>query len=143
MSEGVGGPWWVVAAAALPSTASGLWVVWRWWLERADRQSAGASSREERLAREVEAQRAALSRDQSELFDRIRAELVRCQTRMGEVEHDRARAWDLARYWHQRSHELRHAGTNAQAMVAGLCAREEIAVPEWPDMAVVGLEDPK
>lgn len=143
MSDATGGPWWVVAAAAVPSTASGVWVIWRWWAERADRHSEGATSREERLAREVEAQRAALSREQAELFDRIRNELVRCHTRMREVEQDRDRGWDLARYWHQRSHELRHAGLNAQTIVAGLCAREELPVPAWPEMAVVGLEEPR
>lgn len=142
MAEAAGGPWWVVAAAALPSMASGVWVVSRWWVDRADRHADDATSREERLAREVESQRAALSREQAELFDRIRVELVRCQTRLVEVERDRDWAWDLARHWHRRSHELKHAGLDAQAIVVGLCAREEVEVPEWPDMTVSALEEP-
>ena len=142
MAEVAGGPWWVVAAAALPSMASGVWVVSRWWVDRADRHAEDATSREERVAREMELQRTALSRDQAELFDRIRAELVRCQCRLLEVERDRDRAWDLARHWHQRAHELRHAGLNAQTMVAGFCAREELDIPEWPDMTVPAIEEP-
>ena len=142
MTEMAQGPWWVVAAAALPSMASGVWVVSRWWIDRADRHAGDVTSREERLAREVELQRAALSREQAELFDRIRVELVRCQTRLVEVERDRDRAWDLARHWHRRAHELKHAGLEAQAIVAGLCAREELEVPEWPDMTVSALEEP-
>ena len=142
MGDAAEGPWWVVAAAALPSLASGAWVVSRWWIERADRHSEDSSSREERLAREVEQQRAALSREQTELFERLRLELVRCQTRLAEVERDRDRAWDLARHWHRRSHELKHAGLDAQSIVAGLCAREDVDVPAWPDMTVTALEEP-
>jgi hypothetical protein len=138
-----GSPWWVVAVAALPSLASGSWVMSRWWLDRADRKRAHALTREERLVREVEARRAALSREQAALFDRIRAELVRCQTRLAEMERDRDRGWDLARHWHRRSHQLRHAGLNAQTIVAGLCERENLAVPEWPDMSVAMLEEPE
>ncbi len=143
MSEQVGGPWWVVAAAALPSAASGIWVVWRWWVERGDRRSEGMLSREERLTREVEQQRAALSREQADLFDRMREELARCQGRLSAVERERERGWDLARFWHQRAHELRHAGLNAQTIVAAFCAREDVGVPVWPDMSVPGLEEPE
>ena len=143
MRFGGGGRWGVGAPGARPATASGVWVIWRWWVERGDRQAEGTTRREERLAREVEAQRLSLSRDQAELFERTRSELVRCQTRLVELERDRARGWDLARYWHQRAHELRHIGLNAQAIVAGLCEREELPVPVWPDMVVVGFEEPR
>ena len=135
--------WWVVVAGALPSAASGAWVLWRWHMDRADRRTEGQWTREERLARELEAQRAALSKEQADLFDRLRAELSRCQARLGELERDRDRGWDLARFWNRRSHELRHAGLNAQTIVAGLCAREELPVPNWPDMTVPGLEEPR
>ncbi len=138
-----GSPWWVVVLATIPSVASGLWVVWRWWVERSDRHADGFQLNEDRVAKDVEARRTALSREQGELFDRVRSELIRCQARLGEVERDRDRGWDLARYWHRRAHELRHAGLNAQSIVTGLCAREELPVPDWPNMSVLGLEDPK
>ncbi len=137
------GPWWVVAGAALPSLASGLWVVSRWWLERADRNQVDLSTRGERLAREVEERRITLSHEQAELFDRMRAELLRCQARLVEVERDRDRGWDLARFWNQRTHEFRHAALNAQAMVTGFCDRENLEVPRWPEMTVVMLEEPR
>ena len=143
MADLASNPWWVVAAGALPSAASGAWVVWRWHLDRRDRHSEGAVTREERLARELEEQRTALSREQANLFDRLRTELTRCQTRLADLERDRDRGWDLARYWNRRAHELRHAGLNAQTIVAGLCAREELPMPVWPDMTVPGLEEPR
>jgi len=127
----------------MPSAASGVWVFWRWWVERRDRLQEGALSREQVLFRDLESQRAALSREQSELFDRLRTELARAQARLAEVEADRDRGWDLARWWNQRAHELRHDGLNAQAMVAGLCAREDVDVPAWPEMSIPGLEEPK
>lgn len=143
MTELANSPWWVVAAAALPSTASGVWVFWRWWAERVDKLQDTTVTREQSWARELEAQRAALSRDQAELFDRLRTELARIQSRLAELEQDRDRAWDLARWWNQRAHELRHAGLNAQAMVTGFCSREGIDSPAWPEMTVPGLEEPK
>ena len=135
-------PWWVVAAAAVPSAASGLWIFWRWWVERGDKRSAESLTREQGLLRELDAQRVALGREHADLFDRVRAELLRTQARLQEVERDRDRAWDLARWWNRRAHELRHAGLNAQTMVAGLCAREDVPVPAWPPMALPGLEEP-
>ncbi len=143
MTEMPTGPWWVVTAAAAPSVASGLWVFWRWWFERGDRLNETAASREQVVLRDLEAQRLALSRDQAELFDRLRNELARIQLRLLGVERDRDRGWDLARWWNQRAHELRHAGVNAQTIVVGLCAREGVEPPAWPDMEVPGLEDPK
>ncbi len=134
MADVAGNPWWVVTAAALPSAASGIWVFWRWWIERDDRLKEGAHSREQVLLRDLESQRAALSREQAELFDRLRTELARTQARLADVEGDRDRGWDLARWWNQRAHELRHAGLNAQQMVAGFCAREDVDVPTWPNM---------
>lgn len=143
MIDLAGGPWWVVTAAAAPSVASGFWVFWRWWVERGDKIQDGALTREQSLLRDLETQRLALSRDQAELFERLRTELARMQMRLLEVERDRDRGWDLARWWNQRAHELRHAGLNAQTIVAGFCSREDVEVPAWPDMGVPGLEDPK
>ena len=143
MTEMTTGPWWVVTAAAAPSVASGLWVFWRWWFERGDRLHESAASREQVVLRDLEAQRVALSRDQAELFERLRNELARIQLRLLGVERDRDRGWDLARWWNQRAHELRHAGVNAQTIVAGLCAREGVEPPAWPDMDIPGLEDPR
>lgn len=143
MAEVAGGPWWVVTAAAIPSIASGLWLFWRWWIERGDKLSDGAAAREQLLMRDLEALRVALSREQGELFDRLRGELARAQARLAEVEQDRDRGWDLARWWNHRAHELRHAGLNAQTMVGAFCCREGVEPPAWPDMDVPGLEEPK
>ena len=135
-------PWWVVAAAAIPSAASGLWVFWRWVVERDDRRATETLTREQALMRDLDLQRTALGREHADLFDRMRAELLRTQARLQEVERDRDRGWDLARWWNRRAHELRHAGLNAQFMVAGLCLRLGEPPPSWPDMLVPGLEDP-
>src|SRR3954451_6469979 len=143
MLELTASPLWVISAAVLPSAASGLWVFWRWWVERGDKLSEGVLTREQTALRELETQRAALSREQADLFERLRTELSRTQLRLAELEQDRDRGWDLARWWNHRAHELRHAGLNAQTMVAGFCSREGVEIPEWPEMEVPGLEDPK
>jgi len=140
-------PWWVVAAAAVPSVASGLWVFWRWWVDRGDARAAVLLTREQTVLHDLELQRAALGKDQAELFDRIRTELVRCQLRLTELERDRDRAWDLARWWNRRAHELRHAGVNAQQVAQRLAVSScpmpgGQPLPPWPDMTIPGLEEP-
>jgi ABC-type nickel/cobalt efflux system permease component RcnA len=137
------GPWWVVAAAAAPSVASAIWVLWRWWIERGDKLHETVTSREQTLLRDLEAQRVALSREQAELFERLRTEVERIRLRLVEVEQDRDHGWDLARWWNQRAHEMRHAAVNAQTMVMGFCSREGVDPPAWPEMELPGLEEPK
>lgn len=136
-------PWWVVTAAAAPSLASALWVLWRWWVERGDRIHESVATREQTLLRDLEVQRIALSKEQSELFVRLRTELERVQQRLAEMERDRDHAWDLARWWNKRAHDLRHVGLNAQAIVVGFCSRDGVDPPVWPDMELPGLEEPK
>ncbi len=136
-------PWWVVAAAGIPSLASAAWVAVRWWADRGDKYVDRTLTRQQDLLRELEAQRTALGREHADLFDRMRTELLRKEARVAELERDRDRGWDLARWWHRRAHELRHAGLNAQTIVVGLCSREDLAAPNWPDMTLPHLEDPK
>ena len=138
-----GGPWWVVAAAGIPSCASALWVVWQWWSTRDEKRADRELTREQVLMKELEGQRAALSREHVELLDRLRTELTRREVRCAELERDRDRGWDLARWWHQRAHQLRHAGVNAQTVAAGLCRQLELDLPVWPDMTLPHLEEPK
>ena len=95
-------------------------MVWRWWWDRDDSRAVQQATRDQAVLRDLETQRAALSREHADLFDRMRAELQRCQSRLSEVEHDRDRGWDLARWWNRRAHELRHAGVNAQAAAQSL-----------------------
>ena len=136
-------PWWVVVAAGVPSVVSAGWVLWRWWGERDEKRADRMLTREQSLLRELEAQRTALGREHADLFDRMRAELLRKETRCAELERDRDRGWDLARWWNRKAHEMRHAGLNAQTIVVGLCEREELEVPKWPDMALPHLEEPQ
>lgn len=136
-------PWWVALAAAVPSAASGAWVMWRWWADRSDARAIQQTIRDQALMRDLETQRATLSREHTDLFDRTRAELLRCHARLQEVERDRDRGWDLARWWNRRAHELRYAGVNAQAAAQNLALNGGHPLPAWPDMTIPGLEDPK
>lgn len=141
--QDAGNPWWVVLAAAVPSAASGTWVMWRWWADRGDTRATQQTVRDQALMRDLELQRATLNREHPDLFDRTRAELLRCHARLQEVERDRDRGWDLARWWNRRAHELRYAGVNAQAAAQNLAFDGSQPLPAWPDMTIPGLEDPK
>ena len=140
---GANSPWWVVLAAAVPSAISGLWVLWRWWMDRGDARATALLTHEQGLIRELEQQRAALSKEHAELFDRIRAELARTQARLQDLEQHRDRGWELARWWNRRAHELRHAGVNAQVAAHALSVAQGTLPPAWPDMGLPSLEEPQ
>lgn len=142
--SGSANPWWVVLAAGVPSVASGLWVLWRWWIDRGDTRATALLTHEQGLIRELEQQRAALNKEHQDLFDRIRAELGRTEARLAEVERHRDRGWDLARWWNHRAHELRQAGVHAQAAAQTLALAQSppAAAFVWPDMTLPGFEDP-
>lgn len=142
MFELVPSPWWIVSLASAPSLSSAIWVVGRWWVERSDKRTEGETTREQTLIRDLEQQRAALSREQTDLFSSLRDEYWRIQQRLIEIERDRDRAWDLARWWNSRAHDLRYAGTHAQAMVEGFCSRDGLEPPAWPNMDLPNFEEP-
>lgn len=98
--------WWVAAVGMLPGAGSFAWVGWRWWFDRADKRRDASLSREERLQRELETDRTALSKEQAELFDRLRSELERTEAGRSEAEREAEKwAW-LARWWHRFNHDL-------------------------------------
>lgn len=139
----VAGPWWVAVAAAVPSVASGTWVVWRWWADRGDKKVVETLTYQERVQRDLDTQRTAMSADQQRMVDALRVELSRFQVRNAELERDRDRGWDLARWWNRRAHEMRHAATNAQSAASNLAASQRLEAPTWPDMTLPGLETPE
>jgi hypothetical protein len=148
-----GNPWWLVLIASVPSAGGGVWVFWRWWLERSDKRDEkrvdAALTREERLMKEMDARASVLSKENADLLDRVKAELGRLQTRCADLEKqrdaleaDRDRGWDLARWWNKRAHEMRHACANAQTVAQNLLIASGKEPATWPDMSLPNFEDP-
>lgn len=150
--------WWqVVAIPALIAAIPGLIKFWQWWGSREDRKHDREMSREERRDKEMDNRQAALSKQQSDWFTDLRAENSVLRTRCVELDRDRNRGWDLARYWHGRAHELlrmfrnlRHDVSNErQSLIALYRLRLPTETePQWepiPDAAPMpmGLEEPK
>ena len=144
-------PWWAVVVAAGAPVAAGMFAYVKWVFERRDKQGETFLTRDERREREIEAQRATLTAFQTAIFDRQQAENLGLRQRVADLERvrdalesDRDRGWQLARWWHDRAHELRHAGTNAQQMVIGLMVAHlpDMKRPEWPDMHLPPFESP-
>ena len=147
-------PWWVVIAAAVPSGASGVWVVWQWWAGRSDKKTEVTLTREERLMRDMDARVQTAAKIDADLIAQGRTEItrliMRCEAferQRDALEADRDRGWDLARWWNRRAHELRHAGVNAQQVAQRLAVSScpmpgGQPLPPWPDMTIPGLEEP-
>jgi hypothetical protein len=147
--------WWAAAVGILPGAGSFAWVGWRWWLDRADKRQDASLSREERLQHELETQRAALSKEQAELFDRLRAELGRAEAGRAEAERQAERWGCLARWWHRYAHDVfpvyrrvAHDLRNVQQWMVWVKKRyPEIDLPETAEVPPreeppLGVEDP-
>ena len=88
------------------------------------------------------AERAALSAEQRETFERVEAERDRAvaNARMErdlriDVERDRNRGWNLARYYHSQARSMLHALGNARQMVMGLLP-PQAEPPKWVEFEV-------
>lgn len=137
---GISGSWIMVALGAVPGILSGGWVALRWWAERGDKRDVQSLSHQERLAQEMDSQRAAMSKDAADLFDRARAELLRVDTRRLALERDCQQGWDLARAWLERTHEVAHIARDAQAIANAALIQAGLPVREWPKIALPTLE---
>ena len=148
--------WWVVAIGSIPGAISAVWVAYQFLSNRHDKRASEHLTREERREKDLDEQQAGLTRQASELVTGLRDENKGLRERIIEVERDRNRGWDLARYWHGRAHELlrlfrnlRHDLMNARQVVVSLFRRlPDEPTPAWdavPDVPVLpmGVEDPK
>jgi hypothetical protein len=149
----------IMLMAALPSVASGMWICYRTFIERKDKRREADETRDmtrdERRARELDAQQSNFSTEQMRWFGDLRQELKDKNAELVETRRDRERGWDLARFWHGMAHDLlrdfrnlRHNALNMQSWINSAITQYGVAmpvsidpVPDRPDIPM-GLEDP-
>lgn len=137
--------WQVLMISGVFPAIAGAWKAYQYFRKDRREERAAEMTVTEKIQADLLAQRAALSREQVELFERMRLELARAHSRADELEDDRDRGWDLARYWYRLARELQHALRNTQTIVDSLCTR--VVPPEAPRVWVpihvpTNLEDP-
>lgn len=129
-------PWWVVLASGVIS-AFGLWLNARgaWLSTHATTQD----KRDERETSERANVLAALDARQTAWINRQDQELEKVRRRVEEIEEERERAWQLARAWSAKAHELRHEINNSRQVAMALRGDREIS---WaPNPLLPGLEE--
>lgn len=129
-------PWWVVLASGIIS-AIGLWLNARgaWMSTRATTQD----KRDERETSERANVLAALDARQTAWINRQDQELEKVRRRVEEIEAERERAWQLARAWNAKAHELRHEINNSRQIAMALRGDREVTWPLNP--LLPGLEE--
>ena len=143
--------WWqVVVVPAAFASIPGMFKIYQWWSDRGDKVSAQHLTADERRQATMLAEREQLTREQRETFERVEAERDRAiaeadrlRARIRDLEHDRTRGWDLARYWNRRAQDLRHVAANAQQVANNLMREAGRELLKWPDMTLLGFEEPK
>ncbi len=158
------GPMWVYLAAGIPSAASAAWVAIKFLSDRRDKAIDRSGTYEERRAKQLADERAALSVAQQEQWDRLQAdrdrgwsEADRAWTIVKSLRTDLDRVWNIARFWHgeysglvrlarNTIHDLANQRQITLDLLKRHCAGQP--PPEWeplPDMPRVpgGVDDPR
>ncbi len=73
----------------------------------------------------------AISQERDKAMADLRADLDRERRYRQEVEDDRDRGWNLARWWNRKAHTLRHAALNARQAAEMLADGQNIPAPIW------------
>jgi len=119
-------PWWIVAMSGVVSLI-GLWLNARGaWLST---RAASQDKQNDRIVAERAQALATHDARQATWIARQEQELERARRRIEELEVERDRAWELARAWKARAHELRHEFNNFQQMLMSPRGLRDVA---WP-----------
>lgn len=140
MAQDSNGPWWIAAAASFPSIAGGVWVVWKALIERKDKQHTEELTREQMLMRDLDLQRAAASKEASDVFERVKSELARRDAeamrrdeRIDALEKEIDRWVTVARGWQTRCFTLNHALNNTRQEINWLRRKLGEVEKTWDD----------
>ncbi|MDB5243773.1 MAG: hypothetical protein JWP57_4399 [Spirosoma sp.] len=149
------GPWWVVLQGAATPVCVAGWAAWRWWKERGDKLHVETLSREDRLAKDIEARQTTAATREADLWRRVSEELARkdadvtrLEARVGALDaritalDKEAEAWmERARSWQRRAHQVVHRLNNARFVINGMRSRSGMDELAFPDESLPPLED--
>lgn len=114
------------ALIPLGTAAGAVWAAWKFSLERQDKREIAVETREEQQRRELDERQEAMAKRDAVAAAWVREDAERYRKRVIEVEaerdeayHSADAAWDIARGWKDRAHQLKHDLDNARTMVNG------------------------
>lgn len=144
--EQLGSVWPVALPMVFSAIAASIPVV-QWWVQRADKSVDRTMTREQRLMAETDARIAQASKIDADVMTRLQAELGRVTGRMADLERERDKseterdsAWDRARYWHRRAHDMRHIATMMTTMVTDEARASGREIPATPDLSLPNFQ---
>lgn len=110
-------PWWVLVTSTVPSAIVGVWTAYQWLVSRKDKKEESHNSYEEKRDASIDRERKMLAETNYSLLKEIRSDLTNCRIQLVEKDTDRHRAWDRARYWHQKAWDMRNEAAYARQIV--------------------------
>ncbi len=136
------------ALIPLGTAAGAVWTAWKFSAERQDKREIVVETREEQQRRELDERQAAMSKRDAEAMVWVRDEAERYRKRLIEVEaerdeayHSADAAWDIARAWKERSHQIKHDLDNARTMVNAALIQRGTEPRAWPDEQLPPLDE--
>jgi hypothetical protein len=131
--------WFIAFAGFAPAALVGIvtqLLVWRKFrIERGDKRDETDADHRDRVRVTMDAQSLAM-------WDRLEAENKRLAARLQDIEHDRDRGWDLARYWNGRAHSVKHQFANLLQRANYRLESAKLEPIQAPEIIWPGLEDP-
>lgn len=112
--EGSFPSWLVALIGALPTAGILAWH--RFWVERKDKRQEMTADLRDRARATMDAQSLAM-------YDRVELQNKGLVARLIEVDTDRNRGWDLARWWNSFAHQMKHKFSNTTQVANGRLER--------------------
>lgn len=128
-------PWIPTLIGVAIQGAAAVFTWFKFFRERSDKKGETVSDLRDRVRSTMDAQSLAM-------YERLERENKRLAERLREMERDRDRGWDLARWWNSEAHRVKHLllgllhAANLGLEIAG---RQPVRVPEFN---LPGIEEP-
>lgn len=131
-------PWWTVAASVIPPTAVSVWSFLQWWYNRKDKLEERELTSDEKRESELRQERSEVSKSYSALLHDLRNDVDKYRNMINSRNTETYRAWDRARYWHQKAWDMRNEAAYARQIVESARRLSGDPPPVW----TMGLDLP-
>lgn len=128
-------PWIPTLIGVAIQGAAAVFTWFKFFRDRSDKRAETEYELRDKVRSTMDAQSLAM-------YDRLEAENKRLALRLREIERDRDRGWDLARWWNSEAHRVKHLLVNiihAANLSLEVAGRRPVRVPE---ITLPSIEDP-
>jgi hypothetical protein len=127
--------WFAMMIGFVPGATTAAIAWFRFRTERSDKHTETVSELRDRVRTNMDVQSLAM-------YDRLEAENKRLVARLRDIERDRDRGWDLARWWNSEAHRVKHLLANALHLANLRLEQGLLTTVHVPEIRMPSIEEP-